>query len=328
VRNSTHVGELHALHAAVFKKLRVEGLAGVKADVCEGSAYIAYDLWARGPIPERRLNLDRLGVIDPMKDLSALGEVARVSMLVGSDTLDNLLIAKANLRNVGKAPILPTDYHEKISVNVEPPWKIVSINNSADDSPRRVDFKWSRISETQFEAEPALLNPGDHVSTVVYVTNTQASRSASSVQKLSEKDVDWKARITNLSEFVEEPETPYKVLPRGILVHVSGWALPFMLAAALVFQALYLHLLQRTRLLSFTDFSGVTWVLATSLLSFAAAESMADFLFPPGDIFEMLFDLLAPKWINALCLTLHRATLLGLWLKGRRAIRAPPAAPW
>src|SRR5262245_52981904 len=38
VRNSTHVGELHTLHAAVFKKLRVEGLAGVNADVCEGYA--------------------------------------------------------------------------------------------------------------------------------------------------------------------------------------------------------------------------------------------------------------------------------------------------
>jgi len=36
-------------------------------------AYVSYDVYRRGPAPEKRVELIRMPLIDPMGDLSALG---------------------------------------------------------------------------------------------------------------------------------------------------------------------------------------------------------------------------------------------------------------
>ena len=101
--------------------------------------------------------------------------------------------------------------------------------------------------------------------------------------------------------------------PSGIDVHLSGWALPFTIVAALLFQALYLHLLFRTGFLRDWTWRSITLVLGASLLSFAAAESSATYLF--GSTLTELVGV--NHWINAPWIVLHVGVLIFLYQKAR-----------
>lgn len=136
-------------------------------------AYVAYDLWGRGSIPEKRVQLMRYSNIHPLRDLSALGDRVSIYIKVEDQTFDNLVIARAYLLNAGSSPILPSDFFENLSINVETPWKIVAVENGGFF--RGVTLKWKRISDTRFEAAPALLNPGDSVPVTIYLTDTRKS---------------------------------------------------------------------------------------------------------------------------------------------------------
>jgi len=136
-------------------------------------AYVTYDLYGRGPTPEKRIELNKFLTINPMSDLSILGDKIALSLKVEDQVINNLLIKKALLRNIGSSPVLPSDYYENLSINVETPWKIVAVENSRDFAQSPV-LRWKRVSDTRFEAAPALLNPGDVVSTNVYLTDVSS----------------------------------------------------------------------------------------------------------------------------------------------------------
>lgn len=228
--------------------------------------------------------------------------------------IDNIVVVKAWLRNVGRAPILPSDYHENISVNVKKPWRIVAVEN-ANDLFRGVEFRWKRVSDIRFEAAPSLLNPGDSVSTNIYLTNTQFDKESGS-DKPSEVNVEWKARIVNLRAFTEPPN-PLDFARRsywGIKVDLSGWALPFSIVAAMLFLALYLHLLSRAGFVRDMRPTAILLVLGSSFLSFAAAESMAAYLF--GNTHSKLFGV--DHWMNAPWIILHSVLLIFLYRKAKR----------
>ena len=279
-------------------------------------AYVTYDVYRRGPAPEKQVELTRFPPIDPMRDLSALGDRVTLSLRVEDQVMNNLVIAKAFLRNAGAVPIVSSDYHENLSITVKKPWKIVSVENSKDFVPG-IEFRWRRISDTRFEAEPALLNPGDLVSTNVYLTNTQFA-GASATEKQPEVQVEWKARVTNLRAFTEPPSLSDRLnrTAFGIDVHLAGWGLPFTIIAALLFQALYLHLLSRSGFLRGWTWRSITLVLGASLLSFAAAESSATYFF--GHPLSELFGLGVNHWINAPWIVLHAGALGVLYWKAGR----------
>ena len=194
--------------------------------------------------------------------------------------IDNIVVVQTVLSNLGDAPIIPSEYHENFSVTAFKPWKIIAVENSPRllfRSP--VQFRWKRVSDTKFEAAPALLNPGDMVSTSVYLTNTQFD--AFATEKGPEANVEWNARITNLRRFSEPPDIFERVRSRnfGIQVQMQGWALPFTIVCALLFQAVHLHLLSRAGFLHGWSGYSIGLILCVSLLSFAAAESSATYLF-------------------------------------------------
>jgi len=274
-------------------------------------------VYGRGPVPEKRVELIRLSSINPMKDLSVLGDRVNLSLTMDNQTIDNLIIAQAFLRNVGGAPILPSDYHENLSVSVRNPWKIVTVENSTF-LPSDIELRWERVSDTRFEAEPALLNPGDRVGMLVYLTNIQfAGLSAS--EKPTEPQVKWSTRVTNLRALYEPPPAHERLEQRirsrlfGIYVELSGWALPFTIVAALLFQALYLHLLVRARFLQGWRWHSISLVLCSSLLGFASAESTATYLF--GNSFTEMFGV--NHWLNAPPIILHLMVLSFLYQKAR-----------
>jgi hypothetical protein len=156
--------------------------------------YVAYDIYDRGPAPEKRLELKHWFVTNPTKNLSSLANKAHLILTVEDKTVGNLVIAHDLLRNTGRVPVLPSDYFQNLTVSVSPPWYIVAVESSKDGL-GNVPLRWKRNSDTQFEAEPSLLNPGDSVSTVVYLTNTNVAKTLSIGP---DPTTLWDARITNL----------------------------------------------------------------------------------------------------------------------------------
>lgn len=281
--------------------------------------YVTYEVYRRGPSPEKRVEVTTLSTINPMKGLGALGDRITFTLRVEEQTLNNLFISYAFLRNTGSVPIVPTDYHENLSVNVPPPWKIVSVEALGRDTPRGIVLRWKRASDTRFEAEPALLNPGDMVSTTIYLTNTSL-KTIQDVEKEADKEptVEWKTRITNLRELSSPPPKTF-TFGMGlspVYVYLRGASLAFTVVGALLFQALYLLLLDRAGLVERRTWQAVVFVLGASFLSFAAAESSATYIF--GDPFTHLFGGSPNHWLNAPWIVAHAVVVTWLYWRTRR----------
>jgi hypothetical protein len=58
-------------------------------------AYVAYDIYGRGPIPEKRVELFQLTTINPLQDLSVLGERASFVLKYQNQIFENIVIANA-----------------------------------------------------------------------------------------------------------------------------------------------------------------------------------------------------------------------------------------
>jgi hypothetical protein len=207
---------------------------------------------------------------------------------------------------------LPTDFYENLSVTVDRPWKIIAVENKEFLSPE-IRLRWKRVNDTRFEAEPVLLNPGDRVDPVVYLTDTEFVDMGSPTSAAGRKGpvLRWNARIANLRGFSDPPDLLAN--ESGIVVQLSGWALPFTLFAAVLFQALYMQLLSRAGFLPDWSWRSTSLVLCASLLAFAAAESSATYLFP-----NYLTRMTGVNhWLNAPWIVAHVFALLFLYWKAR-----------
>ena len=267
---------------------------------CAVPIYVTYDLFHKGPIPKKKIILGQFGIIDPMSDLSPLGEKVRLSLEVDDETVDNLVISKSFLRNAGNSPIIPDDYHENISVSVPDPWRIVAVKSPGG----MIELTRNKVTDTRFEAQPALLNPGDQVSTTIYLTNTKF-KGLMDYDVYQNLKVKWNARITNLryfSKWRSPLDEPLRPTWRGIVVHLSSWALPFTLMTAVLFLCLYLYLLFKSALLTKISYSNIPVIAAFSLLSFSSAEVIAYYLFDP---FPYYMKRYASEWINWVIFAVH-----------------------
>lgn len=275
--------------------------------------YVSYDLWGRGSAPEKDVELTRFGIINPLRDLSFItGGGTSLSLRFNDQPADNLVIASTQLKNVGKSPIVPADYVGPLTVSVKPPWKIVAVANSSLWT-SGVQLKWKRVDDLHFEAEPALLNPGDVVWTYVYATTIDGLSSGPDVPK---PEVEWAARIVNLRAFRETAKEDYTGRFWGVIVELSGWGVPFTLASATLFLAIYLRLLVSIRLLRNWRMKSIGIVLWCSLLSFSVAECIATYLF--GTSMTRVAGV--SHWLNAPPILLHVAFIAYLWCRLKRRL--------
>lgn len=278
--------------------------------------YVAYDLYDRGQVPEKRIELRRYPPINPLNDLSPLGEGAVLSLKMKDDMLNNIVIGETSIRNAGRSPVFPNEYDERLSVSVSSPWKIVAVENSTRWA-FGVEFRWNRVSETRFEAEPALLNPGDFVVTLVYLTNTQfVSHSDMRRAAAAEPEVEWDARITNMRSF----QTPPCIIDRGgnrsfpIHVYLYDWSLVFTVGCALLFQCIYLYLLREAVWLDMWNWVAIGVIVCASMLSFGTAEAISTYLF-----YNYIYEIGGVNHLlNIFPILLHLAVL---WLLSRQAKR-------
>jgi hypothetical protein len=274
-------------------------------------AHTAYDLWGRGPIPEKQVELVQDPPISLTSSASLVGERAILSLTVGGNTYDNVEVATAYLQNVGSSPILPTDYYEKLSVTVDPPWKMIGVDNrrSAHDD---IPLTWNRVSDTKFEAEPTLLNPGDHIAALVYLTNTQSTSAAGASNGTSKPSLKWSAHIANLRSLTEEP-SPWGsgTIPfPAISIMLAGPAVPFMWLAALIIEASYILLLVQTQLVRRWNWKSISLLLIASVLSYSGAGCIAEYIFT-----DPLTKMLGVNpWLNVPAIAVNVLALSGLFI--------------
>ena len=246
-------------------------------------------------------------------------------LTVEGQPFKNLFITTAYFRNVGKSPIVAADYAEKLSASVSSPWKLVAVSNNKLLAGTAVPLIWKKASDTKFEAEPALLNPGDQVAAVAYTTNPTAEPFKESIEQPQSK-VRWDAHIVNLRSF-EEPPSPIDLAAAnraGVVVELAGWGLLFTIVCALIFEAIYLHLLFVARLVTGPEWRSVGLILLATLISFSAAESTSTYLF--GSVSTAITGV--NHALNAPFIIVHLIALIGLALKVRGIkVARPPVLP-
>jgi hypothetical protein len=174
-----------------------------------------------------------------------------------------------------------------------------------------INLHWKRVSDIRCEADPALLNPGDVVSTVVYLTNSQFTGTPTTGKEPGVR-VEWAVRIANLHAITEVPSPDWCVSVGGDSIYLMNWGLAFTIIAALLFQALYLRFLSRVSPSWHWSWQSITLILGTSLLSFAAAESMKTYLF--GNMISKIMGRGIDHWLNAPWIVLNIAVLIYLFI--------------
>jgi len=259
--------------------------------------WASYDLHEHGPEPEKHLQLSQVGTINPLKDLQPLSPNKNVELKIGEQTVPSLFIANAYLSNTGKSPILPSDFHEKISVSVTTPWSIIAIENSTSEL-HGVKLEWKQMTPQLFEATPTLLNPGDSTSSIVYLTHPNLDP-LKSTRDTDEPKLTWNARIVNLKAIEETKVLSDEWISRltgsfRFYVFLSGKKLWFVWVAGLANLALILHLLVRARLMpSRWNWKSSLMIVIAATLSASAAECSGTYIFTDG-IFSWIAEIAGP----------------------------------
>jgi hypothetical protein len=273
-----------------------------------------------GSIPVKQVELDNIAAINPLTDLKLLGDGASLALRVQGQTIDNLYIAQARIINKGKSPIVPSDYIEPITVSVEKPWKIVAVADGANIPPS-VLLHWKRINDLKFEAAPALLNPGDSITTHIYLTKI-ASESLVGKDELT-PNIKWSSRIVNLGDFYTP--TPVQMLTDvfgerwGVNVSLYGWSFVFTIVVAVLLQTYYLHLLSNFGFFAIWGSRSIASILVTMLLSFSCSECLATYIFQNFEY--RIFGI--NHWYNLPPILLSVATMIFL-INGPKLFKKAP----
>ncbi|MGR5550775.1 hypothetical protein [Vibrio sp. DNB22_12_1] len=236
--------------------------------------YVSYDIYHKETT--KVLEIKELFTSNPSSSLSGIGD--KLKLTINGEAVKNLHIVKFLLRNAGESAILPSDFHEKITVSVTEPWKVIGIVND-DSFPQNFDLMWNEVSDTTYAIEPILINPNDRISFSVYL-------SGESLEGDEGVPLVWKTRIENLSDIRVLKEDSLSIdLKNGLLVVLSGWSLPFTLLFFIAFLLFQLEASRRAKVIDLKS-NALGVVVLFSLLSICAGEVLAYFIFQPvtGDV--------------------------------------------
>src|SRR5208283_384539 len=115
---------------------------------------------------EKRLQRSLFFAGDVTSALSALGDRIKLSILIDNTPVNNLVLLIGSISNTGSVAIIPSDFYENLSINVDKEWKILLAKNSTG----KEHPVWKKVNDQKFEASPELLNPGDSITVNVYAT--------------------------------------------------------------------------------------------------------------------------------------------------------------
>lgn len=234
------------------------------------SLYVPYDIYGKEN-QHHSLDIYHTSTSNPSSSLSSLGD--ELELKLNGSKIENLYIVRYVLINSGDTAILPSDYYEEISLSTIKPWKIIGVVND-NSFPESFELKWNRVSDEKYEITPVLVNSKDNVSISVYVSGGKTTK---------EEDIPlvWSARIKNLDDIQLREYLMEIHLENGLLVVLSGLALPFTLCFFILLFFVQLFLSIKTKLICYQKIKSVLIVVFMSLLSISTGEILAFYISKP-----------------------------------------------
>ena len=203
-------------------------------------------------------------------------------------------------------------------MSIPKPWRIIYAANRSGAP--GVQFAWKKIDDNDVAATPALLNPGDRVFLVLFLTNPTEKGEQTGLPKVPDLKVD--ARISNLKSFTPVPFPSGGLKFRthdvwGIIVGMTGWAVPYFILMFSLLQVLYIILLTKAKLLNLSQKRFVGYLVASSLLSITGAETSTTYAI--GSTWTDMYGI--NHWLNAPWIVLNIVLIALLYVYGRRLAR-------
>jgi hypothetical protein len=267
----------------IIKRLRLPDQAWQVISITIGvlaiivSVFITYDVYQKS-VQLSALTVHEVFHFDPVRFLFGEAMEDRIALMVDGSPIESTTIYYYQLSNTGRSPILPTDYIEPVQVSVSPGKGELLTVDTTRTYPPELEVGWSKVTTSTFSMEPVLLNPGDEIGVLLFITDIPDSDET--------PQVDWKARLVGISSLeVQDEETPAEESGLGAFylgISHYGWSLYWLAVLSLLFYVGGLLLAMRFKRL--TRFSATQIVLLVTLMafSFSSAEIVVD-VFYEGD---------------------------------------------
>lgn len=214
------------------------------------STFIAYDIY------QKSLRLPNLTIVREYSfNPIGFGESSSkpITMSIDGEVVSDLEVYYYTLENTGNAPIEPTDYVEPVTVSVKEPLRILTVEKDRS-RPEGITVSWRKVGENKFQLKPLLLNSGDKLSILVFVSglpekledssqidqsepvsgesDDQNNESTDNRNLLRKRELEplWNARIINVSNLkVTTYEEVYESESKSLGIfytrfHHSGWS--------------------------------------------------------------------------------------------------------
>jgi hypothetical protein len=289
--------------------------------------WVTYEHFELGGSPEKSAELQTIGPIDPLNDLSALAKGTRLNLSIGDQSYSNIVIWQFGIHNRGKAPISPADFFEPLRVAVDPPWKIIAIRDSELLS-GPISLNWKRLEPGVMQAAPFLLNSDDRVWQTVYLTATDrdGGRFPNLTKSKNEtSSLKVTARVVNLKQFTKARSSMDDAATRkSALVYLSLRDVLFLLFVASVLLYWYARSLERSGIAKFPSRKAFVLIVFLGILSYSTAEVITFYIFGGDPIHEAvvgrhLLDL-EFQFQNWLILLVHISCSIYLYQRAKRNV--------
>jgi hypothetical protein len=268
-----------------------------------------------GPFTEKHLQYTIPISTDVITTSEEFVDRMKISIIVDNTPVNNLVLSIASITNTGYVPIIPSDFYEKLSINVGKEWNILLVENTGGKSKPI----WTKVNNEKFEASPELLNPKDSINILLYATNTKLGHLT--YEQSENLKPFWTAHILNLESITQQPnvfaevnaDPMIKIVP--VAVQLYGTALVATLAATIFFMVIYIRLLYKLDVIRNSSWQSIVAIIVVAMISLTSSEAMTTYLFP--SVLAKLGGV--NHWFNIPFIVLNLVALVWLIWKTREA---------
>lgn len=227
------------------------------------STFVAYDVYRRA-VQSPEVTITEYHYYDPLQFGAAME--GRVSLIVDGIAAESAVVYYYSVANTGQSPICPDDYIEPLQVSVDAPWELLAIGSASSG----LQVEWTRVTTNTFQMESSLLNPGDWMGLILFMSNPTKAEEP--------PQPSWSARIANVRSVEVQPrQTAAEQTGLGALyvgISHSGWNVYWLAAIAILLFAIGMLLSKRSGRLGSISFSQIALLAALMALSFSSADIM------------------------------------------------------
>ena len=244
-----------------------------------------------------------------ISELWGLGDRIKLSMIVDQLPVKNLVVSIISVKNTGSIAIVPSDFFTPLSINVDKQWKIFLLVSKSTGG-----GQWKMVNDQQVEMSPELLNPGDTIFVVLFLTNTQYEHLT--LEQTEQLRPLWSAHILNLKSITTQTNPLKEPQFFPFILLLGGPTLLVTLLGAIFFMTIYVNLLYDLDYIRGIRWQSVGAIVGVGIISVISSEAMATYLFP--NIYVFLTGGIS-TWLNMPWIVLNLVLLVWLSWKAWKA---------